>query len=142
MTRLVEALARTCVAVIAPLSTYICRLRCDQEELTILRMGEVKMAERMGERGEPWGVLWSRGKGSERKSLKERQSLRLERNDLIHWHRGGEKPKLRKIATARSMLILSKKPKMSKRRVDATCLVATTAWALCTRHNAASVAQW
>jgi len=28
-------------------------------------MGEVKMAERIGERGEPWGVLWSRGKGSE-----------------------------------------------------------------------------
>ena len=30
-----------------------------------LRRGNVKIAERIGERGEPCGVPWSRGMGSE-----------------------------------------------------------------------------
>ena len=55
-TRLADALDRMCVAVTVPSLTYIWRPHWDQEALTSFRIGEVKMVERMGERGEPWGV--------------------------------------------------------------------------------------
>jgi len=41
----------------APSSTYILRPCCFHVALISLRRGEVKSADRIGERGEPWGVL-------------------------------------------------------------------------------------
>ena len=126
----------------APLSTYMLRPHCFQVTLMNFSRGEVKRAERIGERGEPWGVLWSKAMGSDLNPLKDSRTCRSDRKDCTHVQRFGAKPRLRNIWTIRSMLILLKNPEMSKRMTEATKWHLTAAWAWCMRQRAASVAQW
>jgi hypothetical protein len=60
------------VAKIDPSSTNMLRFRCFHEASVSLSNGEVKIAEMIGDRGEPCGVPWSTEKGLEVKLLKER----------------------------------------------------------------------
>jgi len=80
--------------------------------------------------------------GSDLKPLKDSQTCRSERKERTQRQSDGANPRLVRMATMRSMLILSKNPCMSKRITDAISLDFTAAWALCTKHMVASTALW
>ena len=56
LTNLAEWMCVTPQLKMAPSSTYMLRPHCFHVELISFRRGEVKSVDRMGERGEPWGV--------------------------------------------------------------------------------------
>ena len=55
---------------------YMLSPRQDHVELMNLRSGDVYIADKIGERGEPWGVPWLRWMGSDLRPLKDRRMLR------------------------------------------------------------------
>ena len=55
-------------------------------------MGAVKMADRMGEIGEPCGVPWLTEKGAELVLLKSKWRRRSMRKERSHCPRDGSKP--------------------------------------------------
>ena len=58
-----------------------------------LRRGDVYIADKIGERGEPWRVPWLRMIGSDLKPLKERQMQQLERKEQSQEQRERGKPR-------------------------------------------------
>jgi len=96
------------------------------------------MADKIGERGEPCGVPWLRWMGSDLMPLKESCTCWSDRKDLIHWQRDGAKPRFWKMWMAQLMLMLSKKPWISKRMTEAMRPHLTAAWAWWVRHRAVS----
>jgi hypothetical protein len=68
---------------------YTERPRVDWQEK---RRGAVYMADRIGDRGEPWGIPWDREKGSERNSLTWMWTWRSTKKERSHAHSSGGKP--------------------------------------------------
>ena len=82
---------------IAPSSTYSESEECVHLELRVSR-NDVYMAERMGDRGEPWGVPSGTVKGSMSIESRRMEAERLVRNEKIHVTRFGGKPFLVKMS--------------------------------------------
>ena len=103
------------LAYIAPSSTY--RLRSWWTHLSVIsRRSVVYKAERMGGRGNPYGVLcWMWNRSNVWLPIL-RDAVCCVRNDLVHFLTDAGKPLSHRTSTARSGLRLSKKPDMSNIR--------------------------
>ena len=77
----------------------------------------------IGERGEPCGVPVGWVCNGPTLLLNRRQSVQSVRNASIHSTRSALKPQLRRMTLSLSLLILSKKPDMSKSKAPACQLI-------------------
>ena len=124
----------------APSSTYRDREECFHEALRVSRY-DVKMALRMGERGDPWGVLSGTEKGLVFEDSNLMDAFQLVRNEKTHSTIFGGNPFFANMSLARFASIWSKKPDMSKRMREAWYPDDLVAWILWIRAEAASVVQ-
>ena len=85
---------------IAPSSTYKERAECVQLALRVSK-NDVYMAERIGERGEPWGVPSGTVKGSMSVESRRMDAVRLVRNEKTHLTRFLGNPFLEKMSRVR-----------------------------------------
>jgi len=124
-------------AVMEPSSTYNWREQKFQDS-AMHKRGKVYIAERMGERGEPSDSV----RASPVKSLKDMTMVRSKRKDSSQSHSWEGNPNMQKRWTAQSRRIWSKKPCMSKRRVE----MGEPEWTPCctvwSRVSATSTAQY
>jgi hypothetical protein len=129
------------VVYIAPSSTYMVRsLRA--HVLVISSRLAVYIADKMGDRGEPYGVPLVISKDLETCPPPLSVVVLEDRKDFVQAHMPGGKPLSRKIWTVRAGLTLSKKPEMSKRSRAPTRFAAWVACIRWTKVLTASTAEW
>jgi hypothetical protein len=99
---------------IAPSSTYSDRDEWAHVELSFSKK-EVKMALKMGDRGDPCGVPSGTGNGSMLVESSRMDAVRLVRKEKIHFTIFGGKPFFSKMSRVLLASIWSKKPDILKR---------------------------
>jgi hypothetical protein len=124
---LVAVIVVLAVAKIAPSSTYMVRSLCSQVVADSIRLA-VYRADKIGDRGEPWGVPCVIPKGWVEKSPILSVARRFAMKFLTHLTTPEGKPLSLKILAVRSGFRLSKKPEMSNRRRAPTFPMALVCW--------------